>query len=297
MIVGDWGTSHLRLYRIEHQATVGKLEGPGIGQLTGSPADALRTTLGPWMDFARERGLLLCGMAGARGGLVETPYVPCPTALTTLGSAATEHSFDSIRLRIVPGLRTTNFLDRPDVMRGEETQIAGALELEPGLARGRHLLVLPGTHCKWVEIDDGRVLRFHSFPTGELFALIQRGSTLAGDGEDEADVAVGFAAGVDRAQLSEPLAALFEARAARLLHGRSAGWAFGFVSGVLIGGEAREGLRLAGHPEQLWLIGAASLCMKYDAAIEAAGAVAHRLDGDACVVAGLSAIAGQWTLA
>jgi len=177
-ILGDWGTTRLRLFRTEDGAIVDRLDGPGIGQLAGSPAETLAVTLAPWREAARASGVLLCGMAGSRNGLVEVPYAPCPADAALWRASLSTVGVDGIAVSVAPGLSTANFASHADVMRGEETQIFGAAALDPALAQGRAMLVLPGTHSKWAELVDGRVERFHTFPTGELFALLRDHSTL-----------------------------------------------------------------------------------------------------------------------
>jgi 2-dehydro-3-deoxygalactonokinase len=287
-ILGDWGTTRLRLFRTESGAIVDRLDGPGIGQLAGSPAETLAATLAPWRDAARETGVLLCGMAGSRNGLVEVPYAPCPADAALWRERLLTVDVDGIAVSVAPGLSSANFSGRADVMRGVETQIFGATSLDPSLAGGRALLVLPGTHSKWAELIDGRVERFHTFPTGELFALLRDHSTLTRAGTDASDREQGFADGLDRAGTGL-IAGLFEARAAQLTEGKSLGWALGLLSGLLIGGELAEALALAGgKPARITLIGDPGLSALYRQAAERHGLAVTHLDGDACAIAGLA---------
>jgi 2-dehydro-3-deoxygalactonokinase len=290
--VGDWGTTRLRLFRIEDGAVAGRRDGPGIGQLTGPPAEALAETLGDWAGLARAAGLTLCGMAGSRNGLVDAPYVPCPAGFEDWADRLATTVVDGVPVRIAGGMSATNFAGAPDVMRGEETQIFGALALDPALAKGRRLLVMPGTHSKWVEIDGGRVLHFQTSFTGELFALLRDRSILTRLGTGEQGAEDGFAAGLARIRQTGALvASLFEARAAQLIDGRSRGWAAGFLSGLVIGAEVGENLRLAAAEHvPVVLIGAGELCGLYSQALAAAGVTATMIDGDACSLAGLAAL-------
>ncbi|WBO23305.1 2-dehydro-3-deoxygalactonokinase [Sphingomonas abietis] len=294
-ILGDWGTTRLRLFRLEGGAVVDRLVGPGIGQITSSPAATFAATIAPWQAAARGGGVLLCGMAGSRNGVVEAPYASCPADPAAWAGATQSVEIDGIRVTIAPGLSGANFAGRADVMRGEETQIFGAVALDPALAQGRHLLVLPGTHSKWVELIDGRVARFHTFMTGEMFALLRDHSTLGRAGADVAGRDEGFVDGLARAGTGL-LASLFEARAAQLIEGRSHGWAMGLMSGLLIGGEFAEALALAGDaPDKITLIGDPALSDIYAQAAAAHGLATVRLDGDACVIAGLRRLAAHLT--
>jgi 2-dehydro-3-deoxygalactonokinase len=292
-ILGDWGTTRLRLFRIEGDAIIDRLDGPGIGQLAASPAETLAVTLAPWHEVARGSGVTLCGMAGSRNGLVEVPYAPCPADAARWRQGIATIDVDGIAVAVAPGLSGANFAGRADVMRGEETQIFGAMALHPTLASGRTLLVLPGTHSKWAELIDGRIERFHTFPTGELFALLRDHSTLVRAGTDTAGREDGFGAGLDRAGTGL-LAGLFEARAAQLVEGRSLGWALGLLSGLLIGGEFTEALALAGaQPQRIALIGDPGLSALYTQAAARHDLEVVPLDGDACSIAGLGLLTPQ----
>ena len=116
-------------------------------------------------------------MVGSSFGWVEAPYVACPARARADRGKACVAMRDG-RVHIVPGLSCRNRLDAPDVLRGEETQILGALAGDSGARRGT-LLCLPGTHTKWVLLEDGHGARNSSPPsTGELFALLKRHSVL-----------------------------------------------------------------------------------------------------------------------
>jgi 2-dehydro-3-deoxygalactonokinase len=287
-ILGDWGTTRLRLFRTESGAIVDRLDGPGIGQLAGSPAETLAATLAPWREAAKASGVLLCGMAGSRNGLVEVPYAPCPAGVALWRASLSTVDVDRIAVSVAPGLSTANFSGHADVMRGEETQIFGAAALDSGLGQDRAMVVLPGTHSKWAELIDGRVERFHTFPTGELFALLRDHSTLTRAGTEATGREQGFADGLSRAGTGL-IAGLFEARAAQLIEGKSLGWALGLLSGLLIGGEFAEVLALAGErPERIALIGDPGLSALYRQAAEKHGLTVSHLDGDACAIAGLA---------
>ena len=291
-ILGDWGTTRLRLFRLEDGAIVDRLDGPGIGQLAASPAETLAATLTPWRDAALT-DVLLCGMAGSRNGLIEVPYAPCPADVVGWRAQIATTDVDGIAVSVAPGLCSANFAGHADVMRGEETQIFGATVLDPTLAEGRALLVLPGTHSKWAELIDGRVTRFHTFPTGEMFALLRDHSTLTRAGTDATGREEGFAIGLARAGTGL-LAGLFEARAAQLLEGRSLGWALGLLSGLLIGGEFAEALALVGERlARIALIGDPGLAALYSQAAARQDLAISHLDGDACAIAGLGLLASR----
>ncbi len=302
LVLGDWGTSRLRLILIEGGgAVLRRVDGPGIGGLLGQGADAVGAALDAALaelDPGKEAQVVLCGMAGARSGLIEVPYAACPAGVAEWARGAARTERGGYAVSVAAGLRCANFVGAPDVMRGEETQIFGALTIAPELARGRHILALPGTHSKWVALVDGVIERFHTFFTGELFALLRDRSTLlrvhvgVGGGDGAGDAAGGLAAGIARGQNGAGLAAsLFETRAAQLLDRCGPAWAEAFLSGLLIADEVRAATALTVAPSSVTLIGDPGLCERYTVALTKAGIAVRTLDGDACALAGLQHLA------
>ena len=171
MIAVDWGGSNLRAYRLDdHGRVLGQRRGE-VGALAcdGQHAQTLAGVIGDWDDPL----VLLCGMVGARGGWIEVPYVPCPAGIATLAAGMVElgtHAGDALRGRrlwCVPGMADHRGA-AADVMRGEETQVAGLLAQ---LGPGRHDVCLPGTHSKWVRVEDGAITGISTALTGELYGL------------------------------------------------------------------------------------------------------------------------------
>jgi 2-dehydro-3-deoxygalactonokinase len=299
-IFGDWGTSRLRLYLRQGKSVLDRRDGPGIGALTASPRDTFLDLVGDWRE-ARPSLALLCGMVGSRNGWVEAPYAPCPAGVADLRARLLHLDADGLPVAIVPGLSCRNALGGPDVMRGEETQILGALALNPDLAKGRHLLALPGTHTKWVVIEDGAITSFLTAPVGEIYALLREHSILAkaapgaapGDAESAEGLAAGFTRGLSRI-VEHGAAALphliFETRSRQLLDGLAKDEAMGFLSGLLIGGDTATTSSWFGNLGQVSLIGAPALSAFYAQAIAAHGGSRLSVDGDAAVLAGLTTL-------
>ncbi len=292
-VMCDWGGSRLRAFLDVDGRIAARASGPGIARLgEQTPADVLCRTLAPWRTSHHFERIMLSGMAGSRTGLAEVPYVRAPAALAQWRSAAQSLRCGEDTVGILPGIQAQNFRDVPDVMRGEEAQIFGALRLRARLAEGRRMMVLPGTHSKWVEVRDGRIARLQTYFTGELFELLcTRSSLLRLGGTFEADED-GFDVGVRNAARYDLAANLFEARSAQLIEGRSAGWARSFLSGVLIGAEVHSmGAMPNAARGELTLIGDPQLTERYRRALGASGIEAQCLDGDDCVLAGLRAAA------
>jgi 2-dehydro-3-deoxygalactonokinase len=284
-IAVDWGTTRLRAFAMAadgHVLATARSDA-GMGTLDRDGFEpALLSLIEPWLT---QRTLVIaCGMVGSRQGWVEAPYaaVPCPPLSPALAQAPARDP--RLDVRVIPGLKQP----RPaDVMRGEETQIAGALAARPGFDG---VLCLPGSHTKWVHVSAGEVVSFQTCMTGELFAALTAHTvlrhTVAAEGHD----AAAFAAAVDDA-LSAPArltANLFGLRAGALLDGLSPVTARSRLSGWLIGIElAASRPWWLGQP--ILILGAAALSDLYQRALAQQGASADTLDADAMTLAGLSA--------
>lgn len=265
----DWGSSSLRAYLLDEQGGIleTRTRGWGIRRLPPGGFDAaLDDVLAGWPALP----LLASGMVGSRDGWREVPYVDLPAGLDAVARALSHvDSAGGRRVHLIPGLR---HIATADVMRGEETEIFGALALQPVLA-ARSALLLPGTHSKWVSVRNGRVLDFTTSMTGELYAAVRYHTILgAGLGADDPPVDhEAFLRGVVAARDSGAagaLSRLFSARAL-VLAGRLAQLAVpDYLSGLLIGEELRAALA-AGRIDRatpLQLIGNAPLCRRYAAA-------------------------------
>ena len=289
-IAVDWGTSNLRAWAMSGDGRVlaEATSDEGMGKLSRDGFEpALLRLIGPWLE--EKPPVVACGMVGSRQGWCEAPYrtVPC-TPLDMAGQVMAPTTDARLRVAIAPGLKQTQ---PADVMRGEETQIAGALRLMPGYDG---VLCLPGTHSKWVHVSAGEIVSFQTFMTGEMFALLSEASVLRhgmqGGGWDDAafDTAVSDA-------LSKPEklgARLFSLRAEGLIAGLSPQAARARLSGLLIGTELA-----AAKPywlgQRVTLIGAEKLSAAYARALSAQGVDAQRLNATECTLAGLASLSPQ----
>ncbi|GAA0207411.1 2-dehydro-3-deoxygalactonokinase [Brevundimonas nasdae] len=292
-VLGDWGTTRLRLSLFDAEGRlVDRAEGAGIGDRETTPAETLSRALKPWRGAHGVSRVRLCGMAGSVNGLVEAPYAPCPAGVEDWAHGAVQAPLEDYDIRIAPGVAGLTPDGTPDVMRGEETQIFGALSLSPDLAKGDHLLALPGTHGKWARVVNGRIVAFQTFLTGELFALLKDRSTLLMGAqptpvEIAADEArAGFADGLTRGAKGDLASALFAVRSHRLRSNWSTARAEAYLSGLIIGAEAAEALTAFGDLP-ITLIGAETLTTRYVQALQTLGRQAAQMDGDAASLAGL----------
>lgn len=288
-IAGDWGTTRLRLVLCDAAGILERRTGPGVGQSDRSPQDIFLSLSADWRAAHGPLPAFFCGMVGSRMGWREVPYAPCPADPHSLAEGALSFEAEGCAISLAPGLTCRNPQGAPDVMRGEETQILGALLAHPGLAEGRHLLVLPGTHTKWVELRDGAIHSFMTVPTGEIFGLLRAHSTLAkGAPTDAVPTSAGFAQGLARTERLLP--SLFEVRTRQLIDGMAAPDALGFLSGLLIGSEVGGALESFPGFETARLIGDPALSALYSAALSTHKVTSMMLDGGDCSFAGLRSI-------
>lgn len=289
VIALDWGTTRARAFLISGQGEVlGRhVAEQGIQAVApgGFPA-AFEAIAGQFRRDCPEARIVLAGMVGSRNGWVEAPYVACPAAPEAIAAAAMPVALaDGTPVTIIPGLSCDE--GAFDVMRGEETLIVG-LGLSDGIA------CLPGTHSKWVQIEAGRILRFASFMTGEVYGLLRQHSILARLAEEPTpdDALDGARRGVAAAR--RPGGLLNGAFAARseILAGRMTGGAVGpYLSALLVGQEIAGAQAMLGDLGQVHLVADGALAQSYGEALRAAGLAFTVTTPEAAFVAGVRGLA------
>ncbi len=283
-IAVDWGTSNVRAWAMAGDRPMAEAASDkGMGKL--SPAEfepALLDLIGGWTDGPAR--VIACGMVGARQGWIEAPYAmtPCPALPQGLTRAPT--TTPGLDVRIIPGVAQS----RPaDVMRGEETQIAGFLALNPGWDG---VICLPGTHTKWVHVSAAEIVSFQSFMTGEVFAALSTQTvlrhTIGTEGWDEAAFDAALSDGMARPE--RMAARFFSLRAEHLLHGLDPATARARLSGLLVGAEL-AGARPYWLGQRVAVIGAGRVVETYLRALRLQGAEAEAADGAGVTLAGLTA--------
>ncbi|MGA9582516.1 MAG: 2-dehydro-3-deoxygalactonokinase [Allosphingosinicella sp.] len=280
-IAVDWGTTNRRAWRLDSGGAVLREmdDDQGILSVTeggfhGAVAE-VRERLG-------DLPMLMAGMIGSNRGWVEAPYVPCPAGLPEL--AARLHWIEGERAAIVPGM-SYELDGAADVMRGEEVQLLGAYA--EGWIAADSTLCHPGTHNKWVRLEDGRIAAFRTVMTGELFSLLKEHSILADLLAGPAEPGSAFEAGVRHGLGEDDLTAeLFSVRARALLGKAPREDAAAYVSGLLIGADLKIGLRLARDGEVV-AMGSPELTRLFGAALDAAGRPWRAIDGEAAFLAGI----------
>lgn len=270
----DWGTSSLRAY----------LLGPGA-LLLDSRSQPWGIQHTPDRDFARAYRLLLedwlarwpglpaiaSGMIGSRQGWREVPYADCPANASALAAGLVRIETGVGALHLIPGVRQVG--EHPNVLRGEETQVVGALALEPALEK-QALLLLPGTHSKWVQVRDGALQAFSTYMTGELFAVLREHSILGRPALEAGPVASteAYRRGIQTARESGSggiADRLFSVRSLVLCGELPAAHSLDYLSGLLIGGELRSALCgfVSSPVPTPVLLGEPALCARYREAL------------------------------
>ncbi|MES0863493.1 2-dehydro-3-deoxygalactonokinase [Ruegeria sp. SCPT10] len=282
-IAVDWGTSHLRAWAMQGDRVVDRAQSDqGMSRVAkGGFQTALLSIVDRWLGDSPV-DVIACGMVGARQGWVEAPYAAVPSEPVANVPVRVPGTDPRIRAFVVPGLKQTT---PPDVMRGEETQIAGFLAAQPNWDG---VLCLPGTHTKWVQLSAGEVVSFRTFMTGEMFELLRGQSVLrhsVGQGWDDAAFSEAVA---DTLSKPENLAGrLFGLRAADLLQGQDGAVARAQLSGLLIGAELAA-TRAYWLGQQLAVIGADQVANIYAQALQQQGAFVETADATEVTLAGLA---------
>jgi 2-dehydro-3-deoxygalactonokinase len=291
LIAIDWGTTSARAYCLGASGEVIATRAAPLGILRvkeGCFPEALATLLGDWHDVVAPR--LACGMIGSRQGWREAPYVDCPAPLATLAAGIVRVRDDA--LAIVPGVRTRDANGIPDVLRGEETQLAGAVDER----EDRVLAVLPGTHCKWALVERGRLVDFATYMTGEMYDVLLKHSILGRLARSAGPKpGPGFTRGATRGLGPGGLSHdLFGARTLALMGELAPSDVPDWLSGLLIGREVRNARvwaqRQGCDGARVRLVGAEALTARYAAAMTQADIAVEMAPAD-------SAARGLWQIA
>lgn len=290
LIALDWGTTRARAFLLSERGEVleRRSADQGIQSVpAGGFPSAFEAIAGDLRRMAPEADIVLAGMVGSRNGWVEAAYVPCPASPDAIAAAGLKVALaDGTSALILPGLSCDE--GAFDVMRGEETLIVGL-----GLADG--IVCLPGTHSKWALVEGGRITRFASFMTGEIWGLLRQNSILSRLAEEQSEegARLGLAAGF--AASRRPGGLLNTAFAARseVLAGRLPGSAVGpYLSALLVGHEIAGALALFGRHDTVHLVADGAMAESYGAGLAAAGLQALVTTPEAAFVAGIRRLAG-----
>lgn len=306
----DWGTSSCRIWALDARgrvlSTARSAEGMlATSQRAASPDPADRAAaFSAALDALAAQALaehpgvpvLACGMVGSNRGWVEASYAQVPVVISAEGLPLTPADHRGRTVHIVPGIAQQPVPGQayPEVMRGEETQIIGALSLLPDPGADR-VLVLPGTHSKWARISRGCLDRFSTVMTGEVYAALMKHTILGQPALptaelDEDAFLLGVQAGEPGRSTGSLAATIFSARTL-LVTGQLAGEQIGdYLSGLLIGDEIAHLSRHYPSAAPVLLCGEAAILTRYRLALQARGRPAESADAH-------STVAGLWRIA
>jgi|TARA_R110001592_G_scaffold328458_1_gene610050 2-dehydro-3-deoxygalactonokinase len=250
-IAVDWGTSHLRAYLC--LAEVGKplivleqANNVGVKKIQTDFETTLMDSIAPWANRFGKLPILMIGQIGSSIGWKETQYLACPISPQEVISAGTRFDSQGHQVTIFPGLSCQLYNQLHDSMRGEEFHLLGWLAMAPQHLVGRHLVCLPGTHTKWVLIEEGKVILFKTALTGELYDLLSSNSVLIQ--EKVSDLEFDFGAFIEGADfiLSSTndnfYHGLYSVRSKQLFEDFSTKQAHAYLSGLLIGSDVRAAI-------------------------------------------------------
>ena len=280
----DWGTTRFRAYLIDEAGAVMDRVSSDDGIMAVKPGGfpaVLAIRCGMWLARHPDIPVLMAGMVGSRNGWVEAPYRPCPASADDLTRAMMPIDIGNGRIaHIVPGLSTRDEFGAPDVLRGEETLALGA-----GLHDG--VVILPGTHSKWIHLKKGLMAGFATFMTGEFYATLL-GHTILSALRTEPDQQSGFEKGLRAAERGGGLThQAFTARTSVLLGDMKGEEVGPFLSGLLIGSEILNAVALYPKPPSITLIAEGVIAENYKRALHAKKLDCHVMTPDSAFIKGL----------
>lgn len=304
-IAVDWGTSNLRAYLLDQEGNSLDQRESNKGILNVVPGQfetVLTNLVGDWLTQGLP--ILMAGMVGSRTGWQEVDYQTCPLSLDTLGEKLhwLETGLDC-PVAIVPGLQGRGVSGCNDIMRGEETQLLGVLDwLQSQQSDEDVLCCMPGTHCKWVRIEQGQIKQFSTTFSGELFANINRDSSLVrGLPSSETLDVEAFKLGLATSQQQGGLLHhLFSVRSNYISNELSPDQVRDYLSGVVIGHDVMDMLKAipdqtetAQKAGKVHLIGSRGLCDRYAIALESMAIEHLFIEAGEASIRGLKRLAEQ----
>ena len=284
-IVADWGTTRFRGYLLENETILDQVSSnEGVSALQkGQHRDVFLRQCGHWLKAEPDAPVLLVGMVGSREGWVEAPYANCPAGPAEIAKALVPVDLESGRKGyIIPGLFCEPAPGAADVMRGEETLVLGT-----GIENG--LICAAGTHPKWIEMKDGRIARFATYMTGEMYALLREHSMI-GRPATEPEDPKGFDLGLDAAERNSG------SERAGLLHLLDSSLLAPYLSGLLTGDEINGALAQFGRPSSVTILAEQGRADLYVHALKRHGIEAEFKVPQQALIAGLTRIVRQHAL-
>ncbi len=289
-IAVDWGSSNFRAYAVDKQGEIRQRTKAhqGVSRIKDQNfAGTLRRLLGKWFNKYPDVPVLMCGVIGGRQGWQEVEHAPAPIDIETLAKHAElipNHFFER-DIYIVPGVKIRRSDFDFDVIRGEEVQIFGALAQLP--EADRHIICLPGTHTKWVEIRKGNIVDVQTFVTGEMFSLLSRFSTISTIVEGSSYSSEGFAKGLIAAKNGALLNELFKLRVAVASKQLVSHEASSYLSGLLVANEIEGAVKMIGKTDNVTVVAVPWLMDMYQQSLASYGISITEVKSDEATARGL----------
>jgi len=286
-IAADWGTTHIRAWAIgeEDNVLAFRESNEGMKDLQQNQFEpVLLKLIESWLDDTKVTTVIACGMVGSKQGWVETPYLktPCvPIDNQQLAIATTKDN--RIKVNFVPGVMQNNLAD---IMRGEETQIAGFINKNPDF---NGVVCLPGTHTKWVNVKEGQITSFNTFMTGELFGVISNHTLIRHSISIKGWNQAGFEAGIHEG-FNKPgsiASDLFSLRAESIVNDLDRDEARSTLSGLLLGVEL-NGAQSYWENNNVTIIGSQLLSNNYHQGLKILGGKSQLFSLETATLSGLS---------
>ena len=289
LVAVDWGSSRFRAYLLDENGNLLDRAENNQGIFChnqGGYEETLYNTCSQWLQQEPRIPILMAGMIGSRDGWVETEYLPCPVSIRSLGDNIMQVTdIHSHPVYIVPGISVFSSSTLPEVIRGEETQIFGILNQS---ADKNLLACVPGTHSKWIRVENNQIIRFSTFMTGEVFATVRHCGSISSL-LDECDFDKNsFLEGICVSQSDGGLLHhLFSIRARSLSRQNGLKLNTSYLSGLLIGAEIKSALELYPEVTDIVVIGTDTLIHDYGLAFSAFDIAANSSTSEKAVVNGL----------
>lgn len=289
VILIDWGSTNLRAWHCTSHGEILDMlvSEKGVTRISQNEIpEILSSLIELWFGKNVEKpvNIIMAGMIGSERGLGGVPYVQCPTPVSAITPKLHMTSDKRMNVWVVPGVSVSTAVNH-NVMRGEETQLIGAWGQSHS---GTY--IMPGTHSKWVRVENGIVESFHTVMTGELYHLLMKesliGCGLPKQNENEETFLAGVIEGLKTKKI---LSSIFEVRGAYVLNGLNKRHVGEYLSGLLIGAEVRQMIPFyhTEHDAIISMIAEDHLSRRYEIAFNLAEIASERIDGKKAFLFGM----------
>lgn len=282
-LIIDWGSTNFRAFAMDNRGNlVDKIDHKlGLLQITdGKFSESLKDILSDWLGSFQSFPIVMAGMVGADQGWIPVPYISAPVSIENLAKKA--HSFSlpwGAKATIIPGVSYLNISGNKDVMRGEEVQLFGLVNI---INEANATALFPGTHSKHIEFHNNKLTQFTTYMTGELFSILATQSILGKGLPKQQPSESAFYKGVMESKASNLTHQLFMTRTHRLFGKVKENAVLDYLSGLLIGYEIREI-----QTKHVYLVGNKKLSIRYQVACKALSIDTTFINGDEAFLAGI----------